>query len=61
MDRHRVIKMDRNGTIIKSIGEKGSNSGQFNLPMEWHPTEQRERNIMYVIHTTTEYKFLMKI
>ena len=42
MDRHRVIKMDRNGTIIKSIGEKGSNSGQFNLPNGIQQSKEKE-------------------
>ena len=32
-DQHRVVKMDRNGIIIKSVGERGSNPGQFDTPM----------------------------
>jgi sugar lactone lactonase YvrE len=29
---HKLIKMDMNGTILKSTGRKGGNPGEFNLP-----------------------------
>ena len=30
--RHRVVKIDRNGVIIKSVGEEGTNPGDFGYP-----------------------------
>ena len=32
IDHKRVHKMDRSGTVIKSVGEEGSNPGQFAFP-----------------------------
>ena len=42
VDRHRVVKMDRNGTIIKSAGGEGNNPGQFNFPNGIRQSKNKE-------------------
>ena len=32
VDQHRVVKMDRNGIVVKSVGGVGSNPGEFSFP-----------------------------
>ena len=42
VDQHRVVKMDRNGIVVKSVGGVGSNPGEFSFPNSIRQNKDKE-------------------
>ena len=49
--RNRVVKLSRSGTVLQSLGEIGTNPGQFNFP---NGIRQSKKNDIYVCDTNND-------